>query len=262
MSQINRNNGDNEIRCRHQNRCQYTALDVNGGGAAGNVSGAERTSRERAAREKSNIVCKQWTQTTRGRYEIVAHLDEIGSRPIKNWFQLTDSTVRTDRLMSLMPLPADCVAFEALPPADDAQTIIMELLGSLQHPYIYPVLDLGFMRVDTSCSYACLVMPFNPRGSLKDLIYKVRFIFVLQTLPQLKSSIYSPHGTSHGTGNTHANPRVCHCRKCSDWDVRSSKRCSFCVIAASRCTVICTAATSSCRTASLDCPALRTAFWG
>lgn len=48
----------------------------------------------------------------------------------------------------------------------------MELFGTLQHPYIYPVLDLGFFKSDT-VDYACLVMPFNSKGSLKDLIYKV-----------------------------------------------------------------------------------------
>lgn len=48
----------------------------------------------------------------------------------------------------------------------------MELLGSLHHPYIYPVLDLGFLR-NSSHNYACLVTPFNSRGSLKDLIFKV-----------------------------------------------------------------------------------------
>lgn len=51
----------------------------------------------------------------------------------------------------------------------------MELLGSLHHPYIYPVLDLGFLR-NSSHNYACLVTPFNSRGSLKDLIFKVRLV--------------------------------------------------------------------------------------
>lgn len=80
--------------------------------------------------------------------------------------------IRTDRLMTLLPLPPDCIALEELPPSECPQGILMELLGSLQHPYIYPVLDLGFYPTE-SHHYACLVMPFNQRGSLKDLIYKV-----------------------------------------------------------------------------------------
>lgn len=74
--------------------------------------------------------------------------------------------------MTLLPLPPNCVALEVLPNSECPQGILMELLGSLQHPYIYPILDLGFFHTDNH-HYACLVMPFNPRGSLKDLIYKV-----------------------------------------------------------------------------------------
>lgn len=87
--------------------------------------------------------------------------------------------MRTDRLMTLLPIPPDCVALEELPPSECPKGVLMELLGSLQHPYIYPVLDLGFLYAN-STNYACLVMPFNLRGSLKDLIYKV------YTNPQMK----------------------------------------------------------------------------
>lgn len=72
--------------------------------------------------------------------------------------------------MTLLPLPPN--ALEELPHSECPQGVLMELLGSLQHPYIYPILDLGFFHTATH-HYACLVMPFNPRGSLKDLIYKV-----------------------------------------------------------------------------------------
>lgn len=46
--------------------------------------------------------------------------------------------------MTLLPIPPDCVALEELPPSECPKGVLMELLGSLQHPYIYPVLDLGF----------------------------------------------------------------------------------------------------------------------
>lgn len=80
--------------------------------------------------------------------------------------------IKTDRLMTLLPLPPNSVALEELPNAECPQGILSELLGSLQHPYIYPILDLGFFHSEP-LHYACLVMPFNSRGSLKDLIYKV-----------------------------------------------------------------------------------------
>lgn len=74
--------------------------------------------------------------------------------------------------MTLLPIPDDCVALDELPPSECPKGVLMELLGSLQHPYIYPVLDLGFLSTG-GVHYACLVMPFNLRGSLKDLIYMV-----------------------------------------------------------------------------------------
>lgn len=82
--------------------------------------------------------------------------------------------------MTLLPIPPDCVALEELPPSECPKGVLMELLGSLQHPYIYPVLDLGFLYTN-STNYACLVMPFNPRGSLKDLIYKVCAHFIVRS---------------------------------------------------------------------------------
>lgn len=79
--------------------------------------------------------------------------------------------IKTDRLMTLLPLPPDSIALEELPTSECPQGILMELLGSLQHPYIYPILDLGFFHTENH-HYLCLVMPFNAHGSLKDLIYK------------------------------------------------------------------------------------------
>lgn len=159
---------DNDSPTRHNVRYQYTALDSG-------IGAPDRSPRERAARDRAFTACQDWLQHTGGRYESIAHLDDIGSRPSKHWFLLNDCTIRTDRLMTLLPLPADCIAFEEFQggggQSECPQGILMELLGSLQHPYIYPVLDLGFFPTDAH-HYACLVMPFNPRGSLKDLIYK------------------------------------------------------------------------------------------
>lgn len=77
--------------------------------------------------------------------------------------------------MTLLPLPSNCVALEELPDSECSRKVFMELFGTLQHPYIYPILDLGFFDSESRV-YACLVMPFNPKGSLKDIIYKVNLI--------------------------------------------------------------------------------------
>lgn len=132
----------------------------------------ERTPPERAIRESAYTSCEEWAEKSANRYKIMAHLDTIGCRSDKNWFLIVDTTVRTNRLMTWIPLSADCVALEELSPFNSAKDVMMELLGSLQHPYIYPVLDLGiFLSNQSHC--ACLVMPINARGSLKDYIYKV-----------------------------------------------------------------------------------------
>ncbi|KAL9927057.1 slowpoke binding protein isoform 2-T7 [Glossina fuscipes fuscipes] len=155
------------LYCRPNIKYQYSALD-SGNGIV------ERSPRERAQRERALNATQEWIQNSNGRYEVLAHLDEIGSRHGKHWFLVTDATVRTDRLLTLLSLPPDCVAFEDLPPSENPRGMLMELLGSLHHPYIYPVLDLGFLHT-SSGNYACLVTPFNSRGSLKDLIFKAQW---------------------------------------------------------------------------------------
>lgn len=133
----------------------------------------ERTPRELALREQSYGACEEWTEKSDSRYKIKAHLDVIGCREDKNWFLVNDSTVQTDRLMTWIQLPDDCVAVEDLSRFNSPKSVLMELLCSLQHPYVYPVLDLGIFYSNPS-HCACLVMPINLRGSLKDYIYKVR----------------------------------------------------------------------------------------
>lgn len=152
---------------RHSFKFQYSALNAS-------TSASDRSPKERATRETSMKICEEWIGKSGCRYEIISHLEDIGCRPNKNWFLLNDTTIRTERLMALIQLPSDCLALEELSPSDSSKGILMELLGSLQHPYIYPVLDLDlrFFYSDHK-HYACLVMPFNTRGSLKDLIYKV-----------------------------------------------------------------------------------------
>lgn len=136
------------------------------------IGALERSPREQAYRDRSLSACHDWIENSQGRYELIAHLDDIGCRNNKNWFLLNDTTVRTDRLMTLLQIPSDCVALDEMPPSECPKVALMELLASLQHPYIYPVLDLEFLYSNQT-HYACLVMPFNSRGSLKDLIYKV-----------------------------------------------------------------------------------------
>lgn len=112
---------------------------------------------------------------------LVTDLAFVSPPPHPNYFNNITNIyylqIRTDRLMTLLPIPPDCVALEQMASSQCSKGVLMELLGSLQHPYIYPVLDLDFLLADNT-NYACLVMPFNLRGSLKDLIYKVRALYL------------------------------------------------------------------------------------
>lgn len=144
--------------CRHIGRYEYTALE-----AEGNSHELERKSRERA-----HSACLQYLKFC-PRYDLVQHLNDIGSRVDKHWFVVRDSSVKTERLLTLTPRSVQCVI------NNDSETrqSIMDLFLALQHPYIYPVLDLEFVEdAARDRAYNILVLPFNSKGSLKDLIYK------------------------------------------------------------------------------------------
>ncbi|KAK7867344.1 hypothetical protein R5R35_001119 [Gryllus longicercus] len=149
-------------RCRHGGRYEYTALEADAGSQ-------ERLLQERKARERAHGACLHYLRAC-PRYSLVHHLNDIGSRVDKHWFVVRDASVKTERLLTLVPRAAACPL--ACSPATRAT--ILELFLALQHPYIYPVLDLDF-REATGQSYVILVLPFNSKGSLKDLIYKSRW---------------------------------------------------------------------------------------
>lgn len=75
------------MACRSNVKYQYSAILDSGIGAI------DRSPRERAARDRAFTACKEWLVSTGGRYEVLAHLDDIGSRSSKHWFLLNDSTV-------------------------------------------------------------------------------------------------------------------------------------------------------------------------
>ncbi|KAL1464581.1 hypothetical protein WDU94_004212 [Cyamophila willieti] len=143
---------------KHIGRYEYTALE-----AESNSHELERKSRERA-----HSACLQYLKFC-PRYGLVQHLNDIGSRVDKHWFVVRDTSVKTERLLTLTPRSIQCVI------NNDSETrkSIMDLFLALQHPYIYPVLDLEFVEdAGRDRAYNILVIPFNSKGSLKDLIYK------------------------------------------------------------------------------------------
>ncbi|KAG7166543.1 Slowpoke-binding protein-like [Homarus americanus] len=92
---------------------------------------------------------------------------DIGSRIDKNWFMIRDSSVKTDRLMTLQPFDEQC----PFPVTQGTREALVELFQALHHPYIYPVLDVDFANI-SSHTYVITVIPHNAKGTLKDLIYR------------------------------------------------------------------------------------------
>ncbi|XP_075980590.1 slowpoke binding protein isoform X2 [Anticarsia gemmatalis] len=107
-------------------------------------------------------ICTEYLAQS-NRYDLLSPLCAIGSRPNKHWFAIHDNSIKTDRLLTLMPLTNKC----PIEQGERSKTLIMELFRALHHPYIYPVLDLELCN-----GHALAVLPFNSRGSLRDLIYK------------------------------------------------------------------------------------------
>lgn len=102
-------------------------------------------------------------------YCVVDHesLDIPGSRVDKHWFAVRDTSLKTDRLITLAPLSRNC----SLSVSPVTKTILNDLFLALQHPYICPIFDIDFLEYEGQ-NYVILVQPIS-QGSLKDLIYGV-----------------------------------------------------------------------------------------
>lgn len=98
----------------------------------------------------------------------------LGSRVGKHWFVVKDSSIKTERLLTLTPQSQNSPIIYN----QTTRRIILDLFLALQHPYIYPILDLEFIEGSAQNKNAniIVVLPFNNKGSLKDLIYKVMIV--------------------------------------------------------------------------------------
>lgn len=85
----------------------------------------------------------------------------------KHWFIVRDTSLKTDRLITLVPLTKNC----SLNITPMTKNILNELFLALQHPYICPIFDIDFLEYDNK-NYVIVVQPIS-QGSLKDLIYGV-----------------------------------------------------------------------------------------
>lgn len=85
----------------------------------------------------------------------------------KHWFIVRDTSLKTDRLITLVPLTKNC----SLNITPMTKNVLNDLFLALQHPYICPIFDIDFLEYDNK-NYVIVVQPIS-QGSLKDLIYGV-----------------------------------------------------------------------------------------
>ena len=130
----------------------------------------QKQTEEAALRETAVMACQFYIRNTR-RYLLVQTLPDLGTRIQKVWFlvsqagaPITPNSVRF--LLSMVPLYDQC----SLQLDTEGVQTLTDLLHSLQHPYIYPVVEIDYIPPDKN--FVVVIQPLAPKGSLKDLIYK------------------------------------------------------------------------------------------
>ncbi|KAK9296830.1 hypothetical protein QLX08_009243 [Tetragonisca angustula] len=144
-------------------RHNYTALD-HGPSVCENVG--EYMEMEKRSRDRALSICQAYIRRT-PRYSLVKQLNNLGSRMDKHWFVVRDTSLKTDRLITLAPLNRNC----SLSITPLTKNILNDLFLALQHPYIFPIFDIDFLEFESQ-NYVVVVQPIS-QGSLKDLIYGI-----------------------------------------------------------------------------------------
>ncbi|GFQ70572.1 slowpoke-binding protein [Trichonephila clavata] len=151
-------------RCRREPRYEYTALADES--FLHDRLEMDRKLQKDSDRNMSTIRCQYYLRGST-RYVFLQHLPDMGSRLDKNWFLVRDSTTKTERLLTMTPMSETCpIKYTA-----ETRQVLLDLFLALQHPYIYPVLDID-RKIVMEQEYVIAVLPFNDEGSLKDVIYQ------------------------------------------------------------------------------------------
>ncbi|XP_017789383.1 PREDICTED: LOW QUALITY PROTEIN: slowpoke-binding protein [Habropoda laboriosa] len=144
-------------------RNNYTAL---GHGASVCEDVGECMEMEKRSRDRALSICQVYIRRT-PRYTLVKQLNNLGSRMDKHWFTVRDTSLKTDRLITLAPLNRNC----SLSVSPLTKNVLNDLFLALQHPYVCPIFDIDFLEYENQ-QYVIVVQPIS-QGSLKDLIYGI-----------------------------------------------------------------------------------------
>ncbi|XP_076387024.1 slowpoke binding protein isoform X8 [Megachile rotundata] len=151
------------VQSRRNGKHNYTAL---GHGPSVCEDVGEYMEMEKRSRDRALSVCQAYIRRT-SRYSLVKQLNNLGSRMDKHWFTVRDTSLKTDRLITLAPLSRNC----SLSISPLTKNILNDLFLALQHPYICPIFDIDFLEFESQ-NYVIVVQPIS-QGSLKDLIYGI-----------------------------------------------------------------------------------------
>lgn len=151
---------DTDVR---NGRHSYTAL---GHGPSPCEDVGECMEMEKRSRDRALSICQAYIRRT-PRYSLIKQLQNLGSRVDKHWFAVRDTSLKTDRLLTLVPLNRNCL----LSICPSTKDVLNNLFLALQHPYICPIFDIDFLEYEAQ-NYVILVQPIS-QGSLKDLIYGI-----------------------------------------------------------------------------------------
>ncbi|OAD57026.1 Slowpoke-binding protein [Eufriesea mexicana] len=151
---------DSDVR---NGRHSYTAL---GHGSSVCENSGECMEMEKRSRDRALSICQTYI-CRMPRYNLVKQLCNLGSRMDKHWFIVRDTSLKTDRLVTLAPLSRNC----SLSITPLTKNILNDLFLALQHPYICPIFDIDFLEFESQ-NYVIVVQPIS-QGSLKDLIYGI-----------------------------------------------------------------------------------------
>ncbi|KAG8183224.1 hypothetical protein JTE90_005673 [Oedothorax gibbosus] len=151
-------------KCRREPRYEYTALADES--FLHDRLEMDRKLQRDSDRNMSTIRCQYYLRGS-NRYVFLKHLPDMGSRLDKNWFLVRDSTTKTERLLTMTPMAEMC----PIKNTSETRQVLLDLFLALQHPYIYPVLDID-RKIVMEQEYVIAVLPFNEEGTLKDVIYQ------------------------------------------------------------------------------------------
>lgn len=114
-------------------------------------------------RDTALLNCSFYLRST-GRYTLIDHLPEIGSRLEKHWFLTKDKGAKGEKLLNMLKKGSNMpINFNKA-----SKKVLSEFFIIIQHPYVYPVDDVDFVLEQDLIMF---LHSYNSKGSLKDLIY-------------------------------------------------------------------------------------------